>query len=258
MRRSALIFAAALALVFTAQTASAKDTWMSVRSPHFFLIGNASEKDIRRVATRLEQFREVFTKLLKTANFNSPVPTTVVVFKSDGSYKPYKPVVDGKVSDVAGYFQSGEDVNYITLTTEANGEDPFSTIYHEFVHLLVNDNFGKAAVPPWFNEGLAEYYSTFDIQEDRKVYLGKLVDNHILLLRDQKLIPLKTLFEVDYYSLHRNKREAMGLFYAEAWALVHYLINGNNGARMKQMGQFFDMLLKKTPTEQASPGWRRS
>ncbi|HEY0377925.1 MAG TPA: tetratricopeptide repeat protein [Pyrinomonadaceae bacterium] len=251
IRRLALISAAALALALTAQAASAKDTWTSVRSQHFFLIGNAGEKDIRRVATRLEQFRDVFTRLLKGVNFGSPVPTTVVVFKSDGSYKPYKPVVDGKVSPVAGYFQSGEDVNYITLTTEPNGENPFSTIYHEFVHLLVNDNFGKASMPPWFNEGLAEYYSTFDIEEDRKVYLGRLVDNHILLLRDQQLIPLKTLFDVDYYSLHRNKRETMGLFYAEAWALVHYLINGNSGERLHQMGKFFDMLLKKTPTEQA-------
>ncbi|HYG79606.1 MAG TPA: tetratricopeptide repeat protein, partial [Pyrinomonadaceae bacterium] len=251
MRRLALISATALALVLTAQTASAKDTWTSVRSQHFFLIGNASEKDIRRVATRLEQFRDVFTRLLKGVNFSSPVPTTVVVFKSDGSYKPYKPVVDGKVSDVAGYFQPGEEINYITLTTEQRGEDPFSTIYHEYVHLLVNDNFGKAAVPPWFNEGLAEYYSTFDIEDDRKVYLGRLVDNHILLLRNQNLIPLKTLFDVDYYSLHRNKRETKGLFYAQAWALVHYLINGNNGERMRQMGRFFDMVLKKTPTEQA-------
>lgn len=251
MKRLALILTAALALLLAAQTASAKDTWMSVRSQHFFLIGNASEKDIKRVATRLEQFRDVFTRLLKGVNFGSPVPTTVVVFKSDGSYKPYKPVVDGKINEVAGYFQPGEDVNYITLTTEERGENPFSTIYHEFVHLLVNDNFGKAAVPPWFNEGLAEYYSTFDIEEDRKVFLGKLVDNHILLLRDQKLIPLKTLFEVDYYSLHRNKREAKGQFYAQSWALVHYLINGNNGQRLQQMGRFFDMLLKKTPTEQA-------
>jgi tetratricopeptide (TPR) repeat protein len=252
MRRLILMSAAALALALTAQTALAKDTWTSVRSQNFFLVGNASEKEIRRVATRLEQFRDVFTKLLKGANFTTPVPTTVVVFKSDGSYKPYKPVVDGKVSPVAGYFQSGEDVNYITLTTEERGGDnPFSTIYHEYVHLLVNNNLGKGAVPPWFNEGLAEYYSTFEIEEDRKVFLGRLIDNHLLLLRQQQLIPLKTLFDVDYHSLHRNKRETMGRFYAEAWALVHYLIQSNNGQRLPQMDNFFRLLKQKTPTEQA-------
>ncbi|HKQ52879.1 MAG TPA: tetratricopeptide repeat protein [Pyrinomonadaceae bacterium] len=252
IRRLALIFAVAACLALAAQPIAAKDTWTSVRSQNFFLVGNASEKEIRRVATRLEQFRDVFTKLLKSADFKSPVPTTVVVFKSDSSYKPYKPVVDGKPSNVAGYFQPGEEVNYITLTTEERGDDnPFSTIYHEYVHLLVNNNYGKGAVPPWFNEGLAEYYSTFQIEEDRKVFLGNLIDSHLFRLRTSQLIPLKTLFDVDYDSLHRNKDDAQGHFYAEAWALVHYLINGNNGQRLPQMGKFFNLLLQKTPTEQA-------
>ena len=109
-----------LALVFcflTVLTATspvfAKDNWTSVRSKNFFLIGNGSEKEIRQVAVQLEQFREVFSRLFTKANFNSPVPTTVVVFKSDSSYKPFK-----AGPNTAGYFQPGPDVNYITLTTE--------------------------------------------------------------------------------------------------------------------------------------------
>jgi hypothetical protein len=60
MKRSAVFFATILC-IFTflaAQTSvSAKDNWVSVRSKNFFLIGNASEKEIRQVGTRLEQFR---------------------------------------------------------------------------------------------------------------------------------------------------------------------------------------------------------
>lgn len=251
MKRLSSTLAAIVLILLVFQTATAKDTWTSVRSQNFFLVGNASEKEIRRVATRLEQFRDVFTRLFSEVTFTSPVPTTVIVFKSQSSYKPYKPVVDGKISEVSGYFQAGEDVSYITLTTEARGENPFSTIYHEYVHLLVNNHFGKTAMPPWFNEGLAEYYSTFDIEEDRKVYLGRLITSHLLLLRQQQLMPLKSLFEVDYYSLHRNRREARGLFYAQSWALVHYLILGNNGQRLSQIDRFFTLLAKNMPTEQA-------
>ncbi|HKB89316.1 MAG TPA: hypothetical protein VKC60_02240, partial [Opitutaceae bacterium] len=98
----------ALADPFSAQ---AKDTWTLVHSKNFTLVGNASEKDIRQVATRLEQFREAFILLLKGAKFETPVPTTVVVFKSASSYKPFN------VGNNAGYFQKGDDVNYITLTT---------------------------------------------------------------------------------------------------------------------------------------------
>jgi tetratricopeptide (TPR) repeat protein len=252
MRRLSCSLATALCLLLTAADAApAKDNWVSLRSRNFYLVGNASEKEVRRVATRLEQFRDVFTRLFPAAKFNSPVPTTVVVFKSDSSYKPFKPVVDGRVSEVAGYFQPGEAINYITLTTEGRGENPLATIYHEYVHLLVENSYGGRNVPPWFNEGLAEYYSTFDVDDDRKVHLGALIDGHLYLLRQQQLIPFKTFFAVDNHSLHRNGREAKGLFYAQAWALMHYLILGNNGQRLPQLGRFLGLVTKNTPVERA-------
>ena len=242
---------AAVCLLAAAQFASAKDVWTSVRSQNFFLVGNASEKEIRQVATRLEQFRDVFRRLLPNANFESPVPTTVVIFKSDGAFKPFKPLADGKPVAVGGYFQPGEDVNYIALTTESAAADPFHVIYHEYVHLLVNNTFGRAAVPPWFNEGLAEYYSTFAIEDDRKVYLGRLVDYHLMLLNQQRLIPLNQLFAVDNYALERNRHDVRSLFYAESWALVHYLILANEGKQLPQMGEFLMQVSRGVPTDEA-------
>src|SRR4029453_18949044 len=100
------------------QPAQAKDTWTEVRSKNFTLIGNAAEKDIRQVANRLEQFRTVFGLLFPSVKLNSPVPTTVIVFKSNGSYKPFK--VNPNAS---GYFQPGEDVNYVTLTSEKSSAE---------------------------------------------------------------------------------------------------------------------------------------
>jgi hypothetical protein len=250
MKRSALAFVTvlclALVLHLSAPATSAKDTWTSVRSKNFSLVGNASEKDIRQVATRLEQFRDVFTRLFSKVKFTSPVPTTVIVFKSDNSYKPFKPI-----SDVSGYFQSGEDVNYITLTTEQRSDDPFRTIFHEYVHLLVNNTMGRN-VPIWFNEGLAEFYSTFRMEEgNRKVILGDVVSNHVLYLREQKMIPLRVLFSVEHDSPQYNETSKRGVFYAESWALMHYLIEGNKGQRKEQLGRFISLLTANVPPEKA-------
>jgi tetratricopeptide (TPR) repeat protein len=255
MKRFTLALLTLVCLLLVAPLANAavgKDQWTSVRSKNFFLIGNASEKDIRKVANKMEQFREVFTRLFPNAKFTSPVPTTVIVFKSDSSFKPFKPLANGKASEVAGYFQPGPDVNYITLTTEMRSTTsyPYRTIFHEYVHLLVNNTMGKTSVPPWFNEGLAEYYSTFEIEEDQKVYLGKPIGHHLQLLRDKGLIPLKTLFSVQY-PLHGNKREDKAQFYAQSWALMHYLIISNDGQRQPQMGQFLNLLAAGRPVEDA-------
>jgi tetratricopeptide (TPR) repeat protein len=238
MKRRLFIFPAIACLLFVAfvTPASAKDNWTSVRSQNFFLIGNASEKEIRRVATRLEQFRDVFTRLFGQVKFTSPVPTTVVVFKSMSAYKPFNP------GNNAGYFQPGPDVNYITLTAEQRNEedDPFRVIFHEYVHLLVNNTMTN--VPLWFNEGLAEYYSTFYLDDERKAFIGKIIPNHVLYLREQKMIPLHALFAVDHRSPYYNENSKRGVFYAESWALVHYLIQGNDGQRLPQLGTFLNLL----------------
>lgn len=233
-----------LLLAVSQQPVSAKDSWISVRTKNFTLIGNAGEKDIRKVGLKLEQFREVFTRLFPKMIFNTPVPTTVVVFKSDSSYAPFKPG-----PNIAGYFQPGPDVNYITLTTEVRGEqDPFSVIFHEYTHLLIENTFPE--VPVWFNEGLAEYYSTFRITDDQKISLGTPIGNHVFLLRESKMLPLRTLFEVDHKSPHYNESKKQGIFYAQSWALMHYLIIGKAG-KAEQLSKFMELLNTKTPLEQA-------
>ena len=248
MNRLTLVLAAVLFLLFITPLGypvAARDTWTSVRSKNFTLIGNASDKEIRQVALRLEQFREVFAHLFTKINFNSPVSTTVIVFKNDASYRPFKPN-----ANVAGYFQAGQDVNYITLTTETRGDqDPFNVIFHEYTHLLVNNTVGN--VPVWFNEGLAEYYSTFSISDDRKIAVGKPIADHVFLLRENKMLPLRTLFKVDQQSPYYNERDKQSIFYAESWALMHYLILGNNGQRVRQMNQFVGLMDANVAMEQA-------
>lgn len=226
------------------QTASAKDTWISVRSKNFHLVGNASEKDIRRIGIHLEQFRDVLSRLIANVKAVSSVPITVVVFKSDNSFKPFRP------PSAAAYFQSGEDVNYIALTSERMEENPYAAIFHEYVHFLVKNNTEN--VPLWFNEGLAEYYSSFDIMDgDKKVMIGKPISNHVHFLREQKMLPLETLFAVTHNSPIYNERSKQGVFYAQAWALVHYLLLGNEGKRTPQFKQFLNLLASNMEVEAA-------
>lgn len=250
IKRFVLILATAfcfLAIVCPHIPVAAKDTWTSVRSKNFLLLGNASEKEIRQVGVRLEQFREVFSHLFTSMKVNSPVPTTVIVFKNDSSYRPFKPN-----ANTAGYFQPGPDVNYITLNIDTDSrseQDPYTIIFHEYTHLLVNNTSGN--VPTWFNEGLAEYYSTFSISDDQKVVMGKPIANHVYLLRENKMLPLRTLFQVDHNSPYYNERDKQSIFYAESWALMHYLILGNDGQRVAQLGKFVDLLNAGAPMEKA-------
>lgn len=258
MRRSALIVPLILLLSLSTfsssdkliSTVAAKETWTSVRSKNFFLVGDASEKNIRKVAVKLEQFREVFSRLFPQTNLNSPVPIRVIVFKDRRSYQPFMPLYQGQVSEVAGYFQSGSDVHYITLSAALGQESLFDAIFHEYVHALTNDNWSR--VPAWFNEGLAEFYSAFKVTDgDRKVWMGSPIPRHIRLLRENQFLPLPKLFAVDHDSPDYNEKEKKSVFYAQSWALVHYLLLGDNARRQPQFTQYLNLLSKGVSVDES-------
>ncbi len=254
LRQSLFVAAFALFVVcFAPPSVFAKDEWLKIESKNFRLYGNANEKEIRGVATNLEQFREAFRRIFPKVKSSSAIPTSVIVFKSDKSFRDFKPVDEnGKRADwVAGYFQSGEDVNYIALSTEGEKAATYQTIFHEYIHFLVNNDLGRSNIPAWFNEGIAEYYEQFTIENDQKVTLGALDNNNLLLLQQNKLIPFDTFFNIDNYSLHRQGNDGVGLFYAQAWALTHYLIQSNNGARNPQLSKFLNLLLAGKPPKEA-------
>ena len=253
MKRLALTLASLLCLLLVAQdhAAMTKDAWTSVRSRNFLVVGNASEMEMREVATRLEQFRLSLARLFIVNNFASPLPTTVILFKNDSSYEPFKPLYKGRPTEVAGFFQPGRDTNYITLSAERLGETPYRTIFHEYVHLMIDSNL--RGVPAWFNEGVAEYYSAFEVTGGgRRATLGKTIDSHVQLIRrNPSLLPLRTLLAVDHSSPYYNESDKKGMFYAESWALVHYLIQANEGARLPELMRYVNLLGAGTPFEDA-------
>ena len=250
-----LVAAAAFALLRAACVrADERDAdlgWLSVRSQNFLVIGQAREKELRRVASRLEEYRAVFSRLLSDEHFDANTPTRVLIFRDDAAYQPFKPLFRGQAAAfVAGYFQPGSEVNYITLALDAdNTRGGASTLLHEYTHLLINNYFRNA--PLWLKEGLAEFYSTARVSGDRRrVTLGALLPHRARTLRGRALIPLRTLFTVDQQSPFYFEQDKRGLFYAESWALVHYLLNGSGGARRTQLTRFISALADgKTPDD---------
>ena len=208
--------------------------WLELTTPNFRVIGGAGEGALRRVAGRLEQFREALGILFPNAVLVSSVPTTVIVFRGPKEYEPFTPLYNGKPKELTGYFLAGRTVNYVTLA--AGGADDFGIIYHEYVHLVMNNTMRD--VPLWYNEGLAEYYATFEVTPGgREALLGRLQAQHVLRLREQWL-PLPALLSVGHDSPYYNERDKMSVFYAESWALVHYLVLGHERKYAKSIGTF--------------------
>ena len=249
VRRSGLIITISLAcfVLLTAAPAAAKDKWINLTTKNFNIVSNADEGGTRKLALKLEQFHFVFSNI-----FNLPlersIKTTVMVFKNESSFDPYKPLYNGKPANVAGYFQGGEDENLIVMDISANQERPMSVIYHEYTHLLTSNT--PRDWPLWLKEGLAELYSSFEVFNG-VVLLGAPISRHVGLLRQKSFIPLKDLVSVGRGSPLYNERDRKGIFYAESWALCHYMMIGDSNAREAQMVEYTTLINKGVGSEKA-------
>src|SRR5258706_4462385 len=118
-------------------------------------------------------------------------------------------------------------------------------IQHELAHHFLRSTIPDG-VPLWFNEGLAEFYSTFEPNGDA-INVGRPREDHLQLLRSEPLLPFSKLFSIDEKSSEYNEGARRGVFYAESWALVHDLMLGNPG-RGKQVSAFLTQVANGAPT----------
>jgi tetratricopeptide (TPR) repeat protein len=232
----AAIIALPISSTYTAaNSVQTPDQWRSVRTNNLFVIGNADPEKLRQVAVWLEFFHSAFARLVSRNVLDASVPTTVILFRDEASFTPFKPLYQGRPANVAGFFQPADDVNYIAISLDPGERDPFSTAFHEYVHLHLKDNVPGA--PLWLNEGLAEFYGSMQFSGSEAT-LGAPLNHYIRLLRDQEMLPLATLFSIGTNSAHYNEQEKSGIFYGQSWALVHYLMLGGGTDRQEQFKRF--------------------
>lgn len=216
------------------------ENWLQVTSPHFVVVTNGNEKQGRHIADQLERMRSVFHAAFPKATLDTGMPIVVLAIKDEKDFRALEPtdyLAKGSLK-LAGLFQRGADKNYVLLRTDAEGEHPYSVVYHEYTHFLLS----KAEfVPLWLNEGLAEFYQNTDIHE-KEVALGQPSADDILWLRQNRLLPLTTLFAVDSKSPYYHEEKKGSIFYAESWALTHFLEHDDFQHKTHHLQNYFELV----------------
>ncbi|PYV01584.1 MAG: hypothetical protein DMG26_13230 [Acidobacteria bacterium] len=212
-------FLAVLSFGVGAKAREKSEKWLEGRSPHFVVVTNAGEKQAQRIAERFERIRFVFQAAFPRMRVDPAAPILVIAAKDEKSFKALEPESWRQKGQLrrSGIFLRGPEKNYVILRLDAEGDNPYHDLFHEYTHLLVHQN--ADSLPLWLDEGLAEFYGNSDIHE-KEVWLGEPSASHLLLLRSTKLLPLATLFAVDHSSPYYNEENKGSTFYAESWALT--------------------------------------
>jgi len=215
-----VLLAALLAASQTRALPKPRERWIEVRTEHFTLLGNSPQHRTVQIGENLERLRQVLSRSTRGLEVNSPVETRIYVFRDDASFQPYKTRVEGKPANVSGFFVKTNDGNYVAIDASA-GHEPYGVIYHEYLHYFLGNNLPD--LPLWLNEGLSEFYSTFE-WHGRTAELGRHVESHLYWLAHNELLPLRDLFAISAASPDYNEGQRQGTFYAQSWALTHYLL----------------------------------
>ncbi len=146
-------------------------------------------------------------------------------------------------SQVGGLFEKGWEREYAVVrldivTSDRRNPDTYATIYHEYTHTLLHANFRW--LPLWLDEGLAEFYAYTRFEGD-KMYIGAPSKSHRLESLDARVpTPLRT-FITTRSSISPDEGDSQ-LFYAQAWALTHFLTFGPGMQQGDKLKQFFNLL----------------
>src|SRR5438132_806730 len=73
------------------------------------------------------------------------------------------------------------------------------------------------------------------------VEMGRPIPSHVVALRSETPLPLRELFAINTSSKEYNEGAHLGMFYAESWALVHYLMLGST-ERQGQLATFLGLV----------------
>jgi hypothetical protein len=191
--------------------------WTLVRSPHFQVYSQLGEQDGQAIGLTLEQLRAFFLKsgaLGAPAALDNDRPVRVLQFATTSAYALFRPRA---VADA--FFLGSPAANYIVLTPA--GPNRFRTLAHEYAHLVMHS--ADIHLPPWFAEGIAEIFSSLDIQ-DRESLMGGDLPGRSQTLRNHALLPLPTLLTMPEDDPLRARRDDASLFYAESWEFTHMLL----------------------------------
>jgi tetratricopeptide (TPR) repeat protein len=203
--------------------AAATPTWYRFQAGAWDLSTGAGE---RRGQELLSRLAETYTVLREAAPELGPLPEApprtvrVVLFRSARDFAPFR-----RGEAHRGLYLSGPGQEWILLPD--SGNETLRAARHELVHLMLRH--GRRMAPPaWFEEGLADYYSTLEFSSGR-LRLGQAPAAHAQLLRSQPWIDparLMRMSPADDAAMGRT----VGLFYAQSWAMVRWMMIEAGGA----------------------------
>ena len=214
-QRGWIVVALAATLGCAATQSVHRQRFLELRTPHFEIMSSLGDARTRALARDLELFHTGVEYALELPLSNStPVPTRVYAFDDRGFTRPFA-LRGAKV-----YLVPLVEAPLLVFRTPEDWDERATRLVRERYARRLLRRRDPTRRPLWYEEGLGQFASTVEIDPPR-VRVGGIVVEHVQALRDWNANSLAPLFNAR--DLSRRSPNAIELFRAQAWALIHTL-----------------------------------
>ena len=243
-----LLWSVLFALFVFVQKAESESTWTEVRSPHFRVLTDGSVQQGRAMAAQFEQMRYVFVLQFQDPAIGAGAPLTIVAARDQVTFKTLEPNEWKRTNgNVAGEFHRGWEKQFATVRLDTWGDQKQVVVFHEYTHSILHAR--AHWLPIWLDEGVAELYGYTRFEQGRTL-IGT-PSQRMGALRNETLFPVSEMLNpANYPKWFRDQRQG-DLFYAEAWAMVHFMMFGKGMDSGAKLNVFFKKLQDGVPEKDA-------
>lgn len=193
-------------------------SWQTAETSEFVVIGDAKPARIADVLESIEVYRYItsrFAILRKSAPYKSRV-----FVLSPEAFRRYTRARD----NIAGFVKPNDyETDIVIESRDSNAWlSNQQVIQHELTHYYLRLN-ARAALPVWYDEGFAEFFSTVSFK-GRKARIGDVPVVRLFALRNRPWLAMDRVFSVDRSSPEYSSHQLGESLYAQSWLVVHYML----------------------------------
>ena len=243
-------------LLALAAPAAAQRPWVEAKGPHITVISDAGANRARDVLWQFEQIREAISRTFPWIRVASSRPLMVLAARDEASMRELAPAFweSGNRQGVPGVLADGRDRAYIAIRSDLKAEDregvnPYQTVYWAYVAQALRDT--SPTLPAWVVRGLATALSNTLVREN-EIQVGRIPPASLNWLLSHPRLELRDVVTRTTESVGAASSTDLVTFDAWSWALVHFLVWGENGQNAPLFDKYVNELLNGRDPAQAT------
>ncbi len=216
------------------------------KNRHYQIFTDLDRGAAMQIGRHMERVYAEYHRRLSAFHTRDSRPMPLFVFSKKRDYLRFfleRAGVDA--ANTSGLFYAGED-GTSGLATWVEGQSRarvFEILQHEGFHQFAYVRIGYR-LPPWANEGLAEYFEDALLVKGR-FQTGRVNPDRLRqvveVIRADKSIPFRLLLNMstrDWGGSVLSGDADTSLRYNQSWSIVHFLINAQRGKYAKAFEQY--------------------